>query len=82
MNLDLKIFDQIKRILGQPSLIRVDGNTKTIRFDTMNCRLFVYFNTNDKVMKSQYYEIRNINGNLIENKEKIKKCYQELKKVT
>jgi len=82
LNLDLKIFDQIKRILGQPSLIRVDGNTKTIRFDTMNCRLFVYFNTNDKVMKSQYYEIRNINGNLIENKEKIKKCYQELKKVT
>ena len=75
------LIDQITKIIGQPSLIRVDGNTKTTRFDTVNCRLFIYFNTKDKVMKSQYYEIRNINGYLIEKKEKIKKCYQELERV-
>ena len=81
INLKLKTLDQITKIIGQPSLIRVDGNTKTTRFDTVNCRLFIYFNIKDKVMKSQYYEIRNINGSLVEKKEKIKKCYQELERV-
>ena len=81
INLKLKTLEQITKIIGQPSLIRVDGNTKTTRFDTVNCRLFIYFNIKDKVMKSQYYEIRNINGSLVEKKEKIKKCYQELERV-
>ena len=66
---------------GNPSLIRVDGNTKTVRFDTKTCRLFLYFHINNKKNIAEFYEIRNLNGNLIERKANINRCYQEIKKV-
>ena len=82
LNLELKTLNEINKLIGDPILVRIDGGTQTARFDTDNCRLFVYFNTSDNIIKSKYYEIRNTNGNLIEDKEQIKRCYQELKKVS
>ena len=76
-----KTLDELLQEIGNPSLIREDGNTKTVRFDTSSCRLFVYFNKSDNKKKVEYYEIRNINGNLIDRKENINKCFKEIKKV-
>ena len=74
-----KNIDQLEREFGEPNFSRVDGNTKTIRFDTESCRLFVFFNSALNKSKSQYFEIRNQNGNLIENKDDIEKCLIENK---
>jgi len=74
-----KNIDQLKNEFGEPNFSRVDGNTKTIRFDTESCRLFVFFNTGLNKSKSKYFEIRNKNGNLIENKNDIEKCLIENK---
>ena len=75
-----KKIDQLKIEFGEPNFTRVDGNTTTIRFDTESCRLFVFFNSAINKSKSQYFEIRNKNGNLIENKNDIEKCLIENKK--
>ena len=76
-----KSLNDLSKEIGDPILIREDGNTKTARFDTTSCRLFVYFNTlvNNEIV--EYYEIRNKNGDLIDKKENINKCFKEIKKV-
>ena len=76
-----KTISKLKEDLGEPVLIRLDGNTKTLRFDAESCRLFLYFNINNDAQKAKYYEIRDIKGNLIEKKENIERCYQQLKLV-
>ena len=35
-----KTIKEIKLILGEPKLIRLDGNTKTARYDKNSCRWF------------------------------------------
>ena len=71
-----KTFNEIKSKLGEPSLIRLDGNTKTVRFNNSSCRLFLFFNSNKSHSKVEYFEIRDIQGNLIINKERIQDCYK------
>ena len=75
-----KNIDQLKMEFGKPNFARIDGNTKTIRFDTDSCRLFIFFNSTLNKSKSHYFEIRNKSGNLIENKNEIEKCLIENKK--
>ena len=81
INIMNRTLDDLKNEFGEPILTRLDGNTKTIRFDTNKCRLFIYFDKNIKKPKAKYYEIRDTNGNLIGNKEKINECFKEIKKV-
>ena len=38
-----KTMSELINEFGRPDLIREDGNTKTVRFDTSSCRLFLYF---------------------------------------
>ena len=38
-----KTLNQLTQELGNPELIREDGNTQIVRFDTLSCRLFIYF---------------------------------------
>ena len=64
----------MKSSLGDPQLIRLDGNTKTVRFDTNSCRLFLFFNSNDKDSKVKYFEIRDEKGVLINTRKKIQLC--------
>ena len=75
-NLNEIIFE-----FGKPALVRDDGNTKTVRYDTSNCRFFLYFNLLKENSNVSYYEIRNSVGSLIDKKNKITECYKEIKKV-
>ena len=71
-----KTLNKIKSSLGEPQLIRLDGNTKTVRFDKNSCRLFLFFNSNKSPPKVEHFEIRDIQGNLINSKERIQDCYK------
>ena len=75
-----KTLNQLTQNFGKSDFIREDGNTKTVRFNASNCRLFVYFNLGIKKPKAEYYEIRNTKGDLIDKKEKINKCFKEIQK--
>ena len=75
-----KTLNQLTQNFGKSDFIREDGNTKTVRFNTSTCRLFVYFNLGVKKPKAEYYEIRNTKGELIDEKEKINKCFTEIQK--
>ena len=75
-----KTLNQLTQNFGKSDFIREDGNTKTVRFNASSCRLFVYFNLRIKKSKAEYYEIRDIKGELIDKKEKINKCFKEIQK--
>ena len=75
-----KTLNQLTQNFGKSDFIREDGNTKTVRFNSSSCRLFVYFNLEVKKLKAEYYEIRNTKGELIDEKEKINKCFKEIQK--
>ena len=66
---------------GIPDLTREDGNTKTVRFDTLSCRLFLYFNSAIDISRVEHYEIRDTKGNLMEKSKDLKKCFHEIQKV-
>ena len=74
-----KTLDQLKEEFGEPQLIRIDGNTKTLRFDTLSCRLFIFFDLKQINSSVKYYEIRNKLGQILEKKEKIEDCFDEIK---
>ena len=76
-----KTLPELIKKFGKPNLTREDGNTKTVRFDTLNCRLFLYFNLTINKSRVEYYEIRDTKGNLVDKSEDIKKCFQEIQKV-
>jgi hypothetical protein len=80
INIQGKTLNQLTQNFGKSDFIREDGNTKTVRFNTSDCRLFVYFNLRVKKPKAEYYEIRNTKGELIDRKEKIDKCFKEIQK--
>tara|TARA_Y100000590_G_C15700213_1_gene1006487 strand:+ start:51 stop:545 length:495 start_codon:yes stop_codon:yes gene_type:complete len=75
-----KNLNEIIFKFGKPSLVRNDGNTKTVRYDTSNCRFFLYFDLLKENSNVSYYEIRNSLGNLIDKKNKISECFAEIKK--
>ena len=79
INLLGKNIQELNHIMGKPNLIRKDGKTITIRFDSNNCRLFVFLKTTTKTSKAEYYELRNVKGKLIENKRDIEACFKEIK---
>ena len=74
-----KNFNEIKLMIGDPKLIRLDGNSRTLRFDNNFCQLFLFCNAKTKNSTIEYFEIRNKKGKLLINKEKIEKCYQNFK---
>ena len=74
-----KNFNEIKLMVGEPILLRIDGNSKTARFDNNFCQLFLFSLTKLKNARVDYFEIRNKEGNLIINKKNIDKCYKSFK---
>ena len=73
-----KNMKEISLNLGEPGLIREDGNIIMKRYDTKNCRLFLFFNSKEKIKKIEYFEIKDIFGKIIIKKEKVQNCYKEL----
>ena len=76
-----KTLDELRRQLGEPKLLREDGQSITARFDTQSCRIFIFFNAFIKQSGAKYYELRNTKGELIERKKDIEKCFGEIKLV-
>ena len=74
-----KKLDEVELLIGKPNLIRSDGNNKVVRFDSLSCRIFLFFKSKTSSAEIDYYEIRNLKGDIIIGKDSIKKCYQELK---
>lgn len=73
-----KTYKEIKILLGDPRLKRVDGNIQILRFDANNCRMFLFFNTTDNPAIVKHFEIRDGFGTLINVKKKIQECYKDL----
>ena len=71
-----KTLQEIKKNLGEPKMLRIDGETKMTRFDTNNCRLFLFFNNKLDNPQVKHFEIRDTKGNIINDKEKIQNCYK------
>ena len=76
-----KTLTELTKELGEPKILREDGKTRTARFDTQNCRIFIYFNSALKKPQSEYYELRNSIGELVEEQKDIEKCFKEIKLV-
>ena len=74
-----KTENKIFNLLGQAQLIRVDGSVYTLRYNSNNCRLFLFFNQekNNKIV--EYFEIRNIKAELLNPKKSLEQCYREFK---
>ena len=82
-NIDLlgKTIKELHEQIGKPSLIREVENTTTARFDSKSCRLFVFMNATIKTPRIEYYEMRDNEGELIDNREDIESCFKEIKPV-
>ena len=76
-----KSLPELIKKFGKPNLTREDGNTKTVRFDTLSCRLFLYFNSTINLSRVEHYEIRDTKGNLMNRSKDLEKCFHEIQKV-
>ena len=81
INFMKKNITEINQIMGKSKLIREDGNTKILRYDSQTCRLFLFFNlkSDNNQNNVKYFEFRNNMGNLIESKQAVEQCYREFK---
>ena len=72
-----KTENQILGLLGDPNLSRVDGAVYTARYNSNNCRLFLFFNENIENRRVEYFELRNSNAVLLNSKQSLELCYRE-----
>ena len=68
---------EITNLLGEAKLNRVDGAIYTLRYDSDSCRLFLFFNKEEKNKRVEYFELRNTKAKLINSKELLELCYME-----
>ena len=71
--------DKILNLLGQPQLSRVDGSVYTLRYDSDNCRLFLFFNKSPTNKRVEYFELRDGKTGLLNSKQSLEQCYREFK---
>ena len=69
---------QILNLLGKSQLTRIDGSVYTLRYDSDNCRLFLFFNQDVQNKRVEYFEIRNKKAELLNSKQSLELCYKEL----
>ena len=72
-----KTEDKISNLLGQPQLSRVDGSVYTLRYDSDNCRLFLFFNQSPTNKRVEYFELRDDKAGLLNSKQSLEHCYRE-----
>ena len=70
IDLSRKTLKELIQLIGHPNLIREDRKTSTARFDSKNCRLFVFMDSTLKEPLVEYYELRNSLGELIDHEKK------------
>ena len=70
--------NKIQNLLGKAQLTRVDGSVYTLRYDSNNCRLFLFFNQEAKSKRVEYFELRNGKAELLNSKQSLEQCYREL----
>ena len=73
-----KTYEEIKVLLGASQLKRMDGNIQILRFDSNNCRLFLFFSSTDNPAIVRHFELRDDYGVLINLNKKIQECYKNL----
>ena len=74
-----KTEDKILSLMGQPQLLRVDGFVYTLRYDSENCRLFLFFNKSSTNKRVEYFELRGGKADLLNSKQALEQCYREFK---
>ena len=72
-----KTENQILNLLGEPQLSRIDGVVYTMRYNSDNCRLFLFFNKNIGNKRVEYFELRNAKAALLNSKQSLEQCYRE-----
>ncbi len=72
-----KTEDKILNLLGQPQLSRIDGSVYTLRYDSENCRLFLFFNKSPTNKRVEYFELRDDMTYLLNSKQSLEQCYRE-----
>ena len=70
--------NKIQNLLGKAQLTRVDGSVYTLRYDSNNCRLFLFFNQEAENKRVEYFELRNSKAELLNSKQSLEQCYREL----
>ena len=77
-NLIGKNQSQIISMLGKPNLIRQDGKTFLMRFNSQKCIAYTYFKNKDDFSHVSYFELRDINGKLLRSKTEIDNCFDKI----
>ena len=49
----------------------------TLRYDSKNCRLFLFFNQDASDKRVEYFELRNDKAELLNSKQALEDCYKE-----
>jgi len=74
-----KKINEIKNQMGSAELARTDGIVHTLRYDSTNCRLFLFFNTTANISRVEHFEFRDSFGELLNTKQSLETCYREYK---
>ena len=73
-----KTENNILNVMGAAQLSRIDGSVYTLRYDSINCRLFLFFKKDVSIKRVEYFELRNNNAELLSSEKSIEQCYKEL----
>ena len=72
-----KKLSEIQTQMGLADLARSDGSAYILRYDSISCRLFLFFKLDANIKRVEYFEFRDSLGELINTKKSVESCYQE-----
>ena len=74
-----KNLNEIETQMGTADLVRSDGSVFMLRYNSISCRLFLFFKLDANTKRVEYFEFRDSLGELINTKQSVESCYQEYK---
>ena len=77
-----KKINDVKIQMGNPQLSRSDGSVQILRYDSISCRLFLFFNLNSNIKRVEHFEFRDYLGELLNTKQALQTCYKEYKLIS
>ena len=77
-----KKIKEIQSQMGEPNLSRSDGSIQMLRYDSVSCRLFLFFNLNVSNKRVEHFEFRDYLGELLNTKQSLESCYREYKLIS
>jgi len=77
-----KKINDVKIQMGNPQLSRSDGSVQILRYDSISCRLFLFFNLNSNIKRVEHFEFRDYLGDLLNSKQSLETCYREYKLIS